>query len=617
MSLDRVDIGTLTRLIGDVTGKKFVLADDVKGVVTFTAPSIRRSEAFDLYLSVLSSSGFTVDEADGFYRVVRRPGGAPTLGRIVSGSSDSGGGGLITRVYSLKHAAASDLVALLKTHGDGVGAMGALDSGNYLVVTDSSEAIERIDRLVAALDRPGPERVTEVMRLEHADAVEIARQLNEALKEAQNRAERLLRRLPASSGAGKRSESASGEAPVIVASPHMNGLILVGTAPRVEELRGLASRMDVKAPSGRGRLNAIFLKYLPADEVAGEINNLLERSLAQSGTDAASRRRVAVEPNVFNNALLVDALPGDFEGVRKLVAELDLLPRQVHISVMIVEVNDTAGLTLGAELTALNAPERVGDTVLSGGTRFSDQAVGLMDSLQRGLFPQGITLGVGEGVRLDEDGNMVMGFPGLAQIYALRESGKVKILSETSLEAQNNREASVRVVNEIPVLKSTIEGGSGTARDVIQNIERMDVGVKLKMIPQILPDARVRVELNPSIEAVISEGGSNNFTPTIARREVSTTVTVPDGDTIVIAGLTRTDTQQTRKRIPLLGSIPLLGWLFRYDTDQESRTDLLIFVTPRIVGTPETSSAVADDWRRKTGITLEGGVEERENKPAK
>jgi len=185
----------------------------------------------------------------------------------------------------------------------------------------------------------------------------------------------------------------------------------------------------------------------------------------------------------------------------------------------------------------------------------------------------------------------------------VRKNGEFEILSETSLEVQNNREASVNIVNEIPVLKSTIQGGSGASRDIIQNIERIDVGIKLQLTPHVIPGGDVRMVLNPSIEAVIDPGPeSTEFAPTIAKREVSTTVTVPDGKMIVIAGLTRKDKKRIVKRAPILGSIPLLGWLFRHTQDTTETTNLLIFVTPTIVTSIEKAESVMEDLKKRTGL---------------
>jgi type II secretory pathway component GspD/PulD (secretin) len=271
----------------------------------------------------------------------------------------------------------------------------------------------------------------------------------------------------------------------------------------------------------------------------------------------------------------------------------------------IAEVSADDTLDVGVELTALNAPSKVGDSVIQGSTRLSDNSSSINDVIQKGVFPKGIMMGVARGTRLDSSGNMVNSFPGLININALQSNGKVKILSSVPLVTQNNKEASVSVVNNIPILKSTIQGGSGTSRDVIQNIERLDVGIKLKLTPRINPSNEVCMILNTSIEAIIDSGPSDTpFAPTIARREVSTTVTVPDGRTIVISGLIREDRSNVIRKIPLLGSIPVIGFLFRRTVESKKRTNLIIFVTPRVMSTDVTARAATERWSQKTGLNI-------------
>jgi general secretion pathway protein D len=294
----------------------------------------------------------------------------------------------------------------------------------------------------------------------------------------------------------------------------------------------------------------------------------------------------------------------DFQLVKALVQELDQMPQQVLIEVVIAEIGANKSEDIGVELGALNAPSKVGDTVVQGSSQLSDGADGLMNSIQSGVFPRGITVALAQGVRLNADGDVVSGYPAALNINALQKQGKVRILSSVPLLAQNNKEASVSVVNNIPVLKSTIQGGSGTSRDVIQNIERMDVGIKLKLTPHINPSNEVCMVLNPSIEAIIDTGATTGtqFTPTIARREVSTTVTVPDGRTIVISGLIREDRINQVRKVPFLGSIPLIGFLFRHTVDSVERTNLIIFVTPRVMRNDAVAQNVTEDWSRKTGL---------------
>lgn len=391
----------------------------------------------------------------------------------------------------------------------------------------------------------------------------------------------------------------------VVAAPHSNSLILVGTMSQIQALRELIAKMDVDVPAGRGRLNAIFLRHLSAEEAAENISALLAK---RDGKDATpDSHRIAIQASPSSNALLVDASPGDFDVVKNLIEQLDEAPDQVHINVLILEVSTSEGLELGVDLAAVDMPAGVGDSVVQGGFSLGDSAGGLLNAVQSGVFPRGLSVGVAHGSSVGSDGALQVGYPGLFNIDAVKKNGRFKVVSETSLQSLNNKEANVSVVNEIPILKSEISGGSGTSRDIIKNIERMDVGVKLKITPHVIPGGEIRMELNPSIEAVIDSGSEDTeFTPTIARRQVESTVTVKDGRTIVIAGLTRQDELESVKRVPILGSIPLLGWLFRRTETSMERRDVLIFVTPTVVSEIAAADAVRQRWEEKTGLEKDG-----------
>jgi type II secretory pathway component GspD/PulD (secretin) len=259
-------------------------------------------------------------------------------------------------------------------------------------------------------------------------------------------------------------------------------------------------------------------------------------------------------------------------------------------------------LDVGVEMAGGEAPSTIGDTVLQGSTKVDD-GTALMNAVQNGMFPRGITIGVAQGSSVNAEGQITASYPALLNVNAVKKDSKVRILSHIPLLAQDNREASVSVVQNIPLLKSTIEGGSGTARDVIQNIDRVDVGIKLKLTPHINPAGEVRMVLNPSIEAIVDVGlTTTEFTPTIAKREISTTVTVPDGKTIVLSGLIREDQGRSVRKIPILGSIPFLGWLFRHTIDSKERTNLLVLVTPHIVTGEKAAEAVRQRWENATGV---------------
>lgn len=604
-SFDQVEVRSFVKLVGDITGRKFVIGDDVDGKITVVSPQVPTDEVYPLFVSILESAGCSVLEDGDVVRVVKLAERDAGIAKVVGADEQLPAAGLSTKIIRLENVSAGQVKKVLEPHirGGKLGAIAALEETNHLLVTDTVENIKRVEKIIAEIDSPGASRITEIVSLEFASAEDLAEQLNASVAETASRAERLKNRLPNVPGimdGGPRTA-------VVVPAPHANSLIIVGSSSQVEELKKIVARMDVDVPSGRGRLNALFLKYLSAEEASKSINALLGRdSVVKDGQGrlGAGDKGIAIEAMRENNALLVDAMPGDFEIVKKLIEQLDTMPQQVHISVLIAEHNESDGLTLGVEMAALDIPDAVGSTVVQGGSTFAQGADNLMNTIQSGIFPKGLTVGVAYGSRLDSEGKVVASFPAYINIDAVKRSGKFKILSESSLTQQNNIEASLNVVNEIPILKSTISGGTGTTRDVIENIERVDVGIKLKLTPHIIPGGDVRMKLNPSIEAVVDPGPpGTTFAPTIARREVSTTVTVPDGRMIVIAGLTREDKIVSEKRVPFLGAIPIIGRLFRHSTESTERSNLLIFVTPRIVTDIESAQTVMKNWEKKTGLS--------------
>lgn len=610
-SFDQVDVSTFVKLVGDLTGKKFVVGDGVAGKITVVSPMVSRKEVYPLFVSILESSGCSVIQDGEIHRVVPLPKRDTLAAPVIGVEELTPTEGVVTKVIRLQNVSAGELRKVLesKVGGGKTGALGAIEETNHLLITDTADSIRRIEKIVAEIDKPGLSRTTDVIPLEFAGAEDIANQLNQAMMDSDGRlplggtasqAEDLRNRLPSVPGS---SRSTVRRNLVVVASPHSNSLILVGTPAQITELKRIVKQMDVDSPSGRGRLNAVFLKYLAAEDAAKSISAVLVKSEAKGSAGGPQKPKISIEASIANNALIVDATPGDFDGVKKLIEQLDHAPEQVHIEVKIWEVSTTDGLDLGVQLASLQMPSQLGETVVQGSAQLTESASSLMDSLQSGLFPRGISISAAHGSSVDASGNIVADYPAFINVDAVRKNVKFRVLSETSLQTQNNKEATVSIVNEIPILKSTIQGGSGTSRDVIQNIDRMDVGIKLKLTPHIIPGGEVQMVLAPSIEAVTDPGPTGTqFAPTIAKREVSTTVTVANGQRIIIAGLTREDKTKVVEKVPLLGSIPLIGFLFRHTSDKMEKTDLLISVTPHVVTDAAAAEGVMKDWERKTGL---------------
>ncbi|OVE76253.1 type II secretion system protein GspD [bacterium E08(2017)] len=608
-SFDQVDVAAFVKLVGGITGKKFVVSDSVTGKVTIVSPRVSPDEVYPLFVSILESCGCSVVQEGEIYRVVSLPERKSPIGDVVGVNEETPSEGIITKVLHLEHVSAGELRKILEASvgGGRDGAIGAIDETNHLVITDTADNIKRIEKIVSEVDKPGLTKTTDVIFLKYANASDLANQLNSALYEGQTRGQQLQTRLPRANrgnnkGANYSSTSQrSMRSTSVVANPHSNSLMLIGSASQNAELKRIIQKMDVDSPSGRGHLNAIFLKYIEAEQAAESLSDLLTQ--LDKKVPYGQKRRIAIAASVENNAIIVDAMPGDYEMVRKLVEQLDRVPEQVHITVLIAETTVGEGFDYGLELAAFDQPDALGGEVVQGGLRLSDGVDSILNSIQSGIFPGGLSAGIAYGNRADADGNITASYPGLLNLNAIKKDSNFNVLSEASLEAQNNKEASVMVVDEIPITASTISG-TGDSRDIIQDIERIEVGIKLQLTPHIIPGGEVQMILNPSIEAVIDQGpDGSQFAPTIARRQVSTTVTVPNGKTIVIAGLTRTDKTKVVRKIPILGSIPLLGWLFRSEAMDEKKVNLMIFVTPRIVSDIEDAQEIMASWEKKTGIS--------------
>ena len=589
-SFEQADIRLVTQIVGKITGKKFVVPEGITGKVTILAPgSIAVEEVYPLFLNTLEASGYTVAERDGVHQVVALPAGPALL----AGSGIEGG--LVTKLIALKNVSAADVKKSFEplVRGGKEGALETFAPGNHLIVTDTSANVARLEKLVAEIDKPGSGSVVEVVPLKFASAEAVADQLRATFGATDSAVNKINRHFQQVAGG-------TGELPTdftVVSAPQANSLILVGLPMQIAETKRIIEKMDVENPNGFGRLNAIFLRYLSAEEASKSLNALLGKAPATEG--APVQRDIAIEPSVANNALLVDASPQDFEYVRRLVERLDVVPQQVLVEVLIAEINMEKGLDLGVDLFGIDQPEG-SDTGAFGRSRYgsSDATFNLLTNF---AFPQGFAGGIISGTFTGPNGTVYNQIP--IYLRAVAGENNLKILSNIPLWAQNNLEASVSVVENIPILKSSVEG-SGSDRDYIQNIERQDVGIKLTLTPHVNPEREIQLDLNPSIEAVVEDTQNESYTPTISKREVKTTVTVPDRATVVISGLIREDTTKIATKVPLLGDIPFLGVLFRSTSDSKKRTNLLIFVTPRIV--TDMKLAEQEKARLERATSLQG-----------
>ncbi len=594
-NFDRVDVRAFTKVVGAFTQRRFVVPEGVEGAITVVSPPVSREEAYGVFAAILESNGFALQRDGDLERVVALPDRAARMGEIVPADAELPEHGLVTRIFRLDHIPAEDMRKTLEAQLGQKDAVSVLEETNHLVISDTAERLRRVEALIAQLDRPGMASACEVIDLRHADAGQLARQLSVAFSESANRASQLRARLPAPAGA---PADPLARAPVIVASGHANQLLVTGSQRQIQTIRELVAKLDVAAPTGRSAFNVIVPKFLKASDFAQNMTTLLEK-FAAGNADPTLARRISVQAIDAQNAILVNASPEDFRAVQALVEQLDVKPKQVHIEVLIAEVQEGAEDTLGVQFNFAGTHH---GATWGGGSHPNAEQGGstLASTVGSQIYPEGLAAAV-----VNKAGQTL----GVLNVDALRQNSDVKILATPSVSAQNHTTAEVTIVNNIPMTESTVTG-TGSDKDVVQTITRYDVGVKLAITPHIVPGGEVQMELQPSIEAVTSGGTGGDYAPTIAKRTVKTVQTARDGETIVISGLTRADTTTVERRVPLLGSIPLLGWLFRWDTEVENRTSILVFVTPTILDGDDAPAALRESLEARTGLSATNILEE-------
>ena len=259
-TFDQVDVPTFVKLVGEITGKRFTVGDGIDGKITIVSPKVERDEVYPLFLSVLESAGCSVIEDGNILRVVKLSSRPMPLATVVGPDDKTPDIGLITKIIRLEHVSADEIKKVLenKTEAGRDSSVRAIEGTNHLIVTDTASNIRRIEVLVSKIDLPGLARVTEMIQLSYASADDIAEQLNMALLETASRADKLRTRLTNNrqrtdvARASSDSHSAS-----VVAVPHSNSLIVIGTAGQVQSLRELVAKMDVDVPSGRDRKSVV------------------------------------------------------------------------------------------------------------------------------------------------------------------------------------------------------------------------------------------------------------------------------------------------------------------------------------------------------------------------
>jgi general secretion pathway protein D len=585
VNFEEVDIRTVLKTIGEITGINFIPHKSVSGPVTVMSPTpIRLGEIYPFLQSILDVHGYAAIEADNAVKIVPKTDAIKSNVQVRVGAdplSIPKNDAMVTQILPLEFADAAEVSQIVKTLLSTGAQMTTHPRTNSIMVTDTSANIHHIARIVEQLDVAGSKEKVVMFPLEHASAQVLSEQITRILNESQAVAPQPGR---------ARAALPPGKGPRILPDERTNSIIVVAGEQEVETIRGLISQLDIERPTGMDSIHVTYLKNADANDVAPSLEAALA-SMRLTGTVDASQQ-IQVTADDSTNSLIIVASPQDFEMISQIIEKLDIVREQVLVEMMILEVTEESLTQIGIDWATLD--EAVVDSV---------RGFGLTNLGPRVDFLSGDLEGLAVGAWKETSDGVTIG----AILQALKRESAVNILSTPLVLTSNHRTAKVVVGENRPfVVQSRVtETTDFITPTVIKSFEYKDVGITLEVTPHISQSGLIRLEIDSEFTKLLEDitTGSSE-TPTTAKRNAQTTVTMAGGDTAVIGGLIRDDTSRVQDKIPLLGDLPILGGLFRSQKDVLQKTNLLIFITPHVMTDQEQLQEVTRQKREQMAPLL-------------
>ncbi|MCP3985947.1 MAG: type II secretion system secretin GspD [bacterium] len=650
LDFNDVELSVVIDTIARLTNKNFIYDDRVRGRVTIVSPTkITREEAYAVFESVLQVKGFTTVETPGGaikvipIREAKESNIETVRGRAATPKSDR----FITRLIALRFIDAEAITNTLKPLVSKDASMVAYPPTNTVILTDSASNIRRILTILQSIDVESYKEELTVIQVRHADAATLASQLSEIfdadVASAVGQPVRARARRAAQQAAAVAAAGAPKGRVRLITDERTNSLIVLASRPRLAEIRDVIQRLDVPVVGG-GRIHVYYLRHADAEELATTLSSLIGGQIGgsaaggRSGAGGAAANPalraaitelgdgVTVTADAPTNSLVIQATREGYDTLSQVIAQLDIERPQVLVEALIMEVDVTNGRDLGfngfGRIFRGDSSYALGSVTDSGaipsvfgssstdsdGVATSTGAGALSNSILSSLFAAATRSTVAKVMvpGLDEfgalTGALVPAEDGFGNpLYEgsliqgiLRASASLSssnILSAPHILTLDNEEAEIKIGNNIPIVTSRVESAAGQDSGGLatsQNIERQDIGITLRVTPQISEGDSLRLKIfqeitniNPGLTA--QTGTAEEVGVALSNRKIENVVVVGDGETIVIGGLIGEDEGDVETKVPWLGDIPILGWLFKTTDEDVQKLNLLVFLTPYIV----------------------------------
>lgn len=596
------DIQEVIKFMADATGKTIIIDPKVRGPVkVISNKPLNSNELYNLFLSVLDVHGYTAVESGGVVRIVPNR-DARSLPVPNENDPQKVDDSYITQVIQLKNISAAKVLPTLRPLVPQYGHISAYDASNALIITDTRANIIRLNELISKIDQAAVIGM-DLIELRYAQAADVVNIITTLEKPDPNR-------------------GATTAPVVVVADKRINGIIVSGDDLQRQRVKMLIDGLD-RPQTKNSNMRVIYLKYAKSEEVAKVLTGMIQ-SFAQNkpAEGAAPGGTAGVQFDADTNAILLTADSDTMESLLTVVDSLDIRRAQVLVEAIIVEIEESAGKELGIQWmyrdneygfggshprTGTVSPELVGSAFVAGDAENAGRDAAL-SALATGIAGiPGQVFGIGRlGNRTD--------FMGILRM--LQESNKTNILSTPSLLTTDNHEASISVGQEVPFETGSYTstgGGTTNPTSPFTTIERKDVGIVLKVTPHVNDGNSVVLDINQEVSSLANAQGVSGVVTN--KRTIETQVLAENGQIVVLGGLIKDDVKSGEMRVPILGSIPVLGHLFRSQTSRTAKTNMLVFLRATIVednkmmvgATAEKYSAIRDiqlEQRRKSGLLL-------------
>jgi general secretion pathway protein D len=604
-SLEDADLPELVRVIGELTGKRFIFGGKVRNIkaTVFSPQKVTVAEAYQAFLSILEANGLTVVPHGRFYKIVDSPDakmGAPV---VVAGQAATAEERYITRIHRVRNATADDVANVLAHFKSKDGDITVYGPGNLLIITDTGTNIQRMMRILEDVDVGGVGDQIWIEPIHYAIASDVASRLNEVFD---------LKSAGGGSAAGKPGEKGPATSDVhitkILADDRSNSVVIIGTERSYLRILEFIKRLDIPH-SGEGEIHVLPLQHADAVELAKTLNEIVTGAAAAGGAPAQNKpgatpltifeSGVKVSADKATNAIVITSSLRDFANLRTVIDRLDQPRRQVFIEAVIMDLTIDRENSLGVAFHGGDiSNSSAGQTLYYGGLD-PFRTIGIPSPTDSSL--NAFALGV-RGPALSGSENLLgtgISIPAFGVLVnALAQTNDADTLSTPHILATDNIPAEINVGSNIPLQTNVggslsniagLAGGAGALGALgglgsFGTAPRQDIGTKVKITPHLNDSDEVRLEVQEEISDTSGQQplGSLGAIP-FSKRTAQTQLVVKDQQTVVIGGLVRSHIARTDTKIPLLGDIPVLGALFRSTSTSLQKTNLVLVLTPYII----------------------------------